>query len=324
MSITTQSFFNNANSSKRPVTLFASSDYQLSPDTNGRIDIPLRKKGHIESIIQRFKQLKEQGYQSVFINPGDLGDSGSSGSLLDFQFYTNKRNGLGFGVSDELSAFKKLVVEPFKKAEMPDFETIGNHDVTQTNWGRFFGFLAKQTENLVNQIPGVSVEIPRPNIPRQAFSDYIKHRYGGTCYYRTVGDINVVSLGLYPDKKALAWMEKNVPTDKPIVVFWHYNVSGPFSVEGSFGGPWWTKAEREKAFAILNNKFQTLAVIVGHYHATDTYRFETIPVYVVGGGQYLELTIDPENAFKITSQYHSGDDVEQAMGSEQITPVPAM
>lgn len=292
------------------ITLFASSDYQLSPNNQGEYNIPKRKEGHIQGIIKRAHELKALNHITGFLNPGDLTNSGSSGSFLDFQFYKSQKNPLGFGISDELTAFKQKVVKPFTEAGLDDFQSVGNHDVPQTNWSNFLGFLSRQTEKAIKTVSNRNVDIPTPNLPRQAVTDYIKNRYGGEFYYRSLGAINVVSLGLYPNQKALSWMDKNVPKDKPVVLFWHYNVKGPFSVEGSFGGPWWSKNEREYAFDFLKKNYHSLAIIVGHYHTTTGYKFQDIPIFVVGGGQFLELKIEPQNEFKLSHRFHLGAENE--------------
>ncbi|MFQ5729925.1 MAG: metallophosphoesterase family protein [Waddliaceae bacterium] len=171
-----------------------------------------------------------------------------------------------FLYQDELGDFIKTIVDPLEAAGMDVFVCAGNHD------------------------------------EKSGMIDWIKKREGGERYTFLYAGLRFICCGLYPDKDTVEWLQ-TISTDRPVVAFWHYNVSGPFSADpGALGGQWWSEEERDAVFDVLLSRFDTRAVIVGHWHHSKLYEYRGIPVAVVGGRKFCVVDIDSSNNLSFSFQ----------------------
>jgi hypothetical protein len=147
------------------------------------------------------------------------------------------------GSEDQLSALKTQWIEPLEILTKV-YITNGNH------------------ENYTTFKPVVT---------------YIKKRHSDTRYTFVSEGVTFVSLGLYPDKSNCNWLS-SLSIKGPIVLFFHYNLQGPFS-------DWWSNSEKEYFKQSLGS-MDIKAIFTGHFHHSYSSLWNNIKVYGVGGKYY--------------------------------------
>lgn len=172
----------------------------------------------------------------ALICAGDLTNNGWDGSHILCWKYG--------GEYDQLSPLKEQFVEPLEK-HLPVYLCHGNHDKY----------------------------VPRPYI-HHGVLNYIKKRHGGLMYSFDINDIHFVCLGMYPDKKALEYLKKDMEKnlDKNVVIFFHFNLVGQYS-------DWWSDEEKENFYNVIKN-YKIVALLVGHIHISKIYNWKGYPVIV--------------------------------------------
>lgn len=174
-------------------------------------------------IIKNLKSAPRTNIQAV-ICAGDLTEYGADGSsFLCYQYG---------GDEPQVQALQQQWIEPIESAGIPVYLCAGNHD-EYVPWPYFY----KPVHKL------------------------IKRKHGDLMYsFDIAGNagINFVCLGKYPDKKALEFLRDAASKTRPNCIFFHYNLTGPYS-------DWWTEEEKN-AFYNEISKYEILAIIVGHHH----------------------------------------------------------
>lgn len=132
----------------------------------------------------------------------------------------------------------------------PVFETWGNHD-------KFHGWYVRKR---------------------------IEERHGHVRYTIDWQDLHIVSLGEAPDDDDLVWLEqdlKGVGREVGIVIFMHYPLDGPFSLNNWFG-----RGDYRDKLADKLRHHHVLGIFHGHYHASTRYRWRGYDVYNVGSPKH--------------------------------------
>ena len=131
---------------------------------------------------------------------------------------------------------------------MPVYETLGNHDL-------YFGGAVRQK---------------------------IAGRHSGDRYSWDWGDLHVACLGA-PEDGAIPWLIKDlaaVGKDRPVVIYFHYSVIGPYSEDYWFG-----KDDNRGKFAKAMEGFNVIAIFHGHFHGSGCYKWQGYDVYDVGAAK---------------------------------------
>lgn len=114
--------------------------------------------------------------------------------------------------------------------------------------------------------------------------DRIRERHGGTRYAFDWDDLRVLCLGEAPDEAGLAFLERDlarVGKDRPVVIFFHFPLRGPYSTQNWFGDG---RYRADLARVLFG--YNVVALFHGHYHASGRYRWEGIDVYNVGSTKH--------------------------------------
>jgi predicted phosphodiesterase len=109
----------------------------------------------------------------------------------------------------------------------------------------------------------------------------VRRRYGGLRYSWDWDDVHLVALGEYPDADTCDWLAKDLArtgSQRPVILFLHYSILGPYS-------DWWSPGEKE-AFARVIQPFNVAAIFHGHYHNSGHYRWAGHQVYNVGSPRH--------------------------------------
>ncbi|MDD4890891.1 MAG: metallophosphoesterase [Phycisphaerae bacterium] len=151
------------------------------------------------------------------------------------------------GDPDEWQSFVALYGLSGKEGllKMPVFETLGNHD----------------------RQPGAAV------------SKGIIQRHQAEHYSWDAGDLHIVCLG-EPNDDDLAFLLKDLPAvgrQRPVVIYFHYSVVGPYSDDYWFG-----KADHRDRFAAALRGYNVVALFHGHFHGSGCYKWRGYDVYDVG------------------------------------------
>jgi cytolysin (calcineurin-like family phosphatase) len=153
------------------------------------------------------------------------------------------------GLSEEWKDFEAVYGQTGHDGllKYPVFETVGNHDIAGDS--------------------PVTVATRR--------------RHGSLLYSWDWDDLHLVCLGLYPDAQGLAWLAKDlraIGRERPLVVFFHYSIEGPYSES-------WTSEEKE-AFAKAIEGYNVLAIFHGHYHRAGRYSWRGHDVFLPGSPRH--------------------------------------
>jgi len=135
------------------------------------------------------------------------------------------------------------------KLKLPVFETVGNHDGSQ--WSYVAGRVAR--------------------------------RHGASHYSWDWGDLHVACMG-GPDDAALKWLARDlaaVGRRRPVVLYFHYSILGPYS-----SGWWFGQGENRQRFAEAIGGFNVVAIFHGHFHGSGHYVWEGRDVYNVGSAKH--------------------------------------
>lgn len=116
-------------------------------------------------------------------------------------------------------------------------------------------------------------------------SPVVKHivrRHGGISYSFDWDDLHVACLGMYPSADRLRWLEADlakVTRGRPVVIFFHYGIDGPWSQS------WESHEEREELARILSGH-RVAAIFHGHAHHAGTYRWREYDVFRPGSPKH--------------------------------------
>lgn len=128
------------------------------------------------------------------------------------------------------------------------FETVGNHDLADG---------------------------------RTTVIDAVKKRHGQTHYSWDFQGVRMICLGLYPTLEARKFLRdtlRAIGPSHPVVLYFHYGLSGPFS-------DWWKEPEKE-AFGKTIKGYYILGIFHGHYHSSHHYRWNGYDVYLIGSPRH--------------------------------------
>jgi cytolysin (calcineurin-like family phosphatase) len=128
--------------------------------------------------------------------------------------------------------------------KMPVYESVGNHDLGD--------------------------KIVKKGVIQRHKADH---------YSWDAGDLHIICLG-EPNNKDLAFLKKDLePVGhlRPIVIYFHYSIVGPYSDE------YWFGADNHRAkFADAMKGYNIVALIHGHFHGSGWYKWKGYDVYDVG------------------------------------------
>ena len=113
--------------------------------------------------------------------------------------------------------------------------------------------------------------------------DRIRERHGATRYAFDWDDLHVVCLGEAPDDSDLAWLRADlnqVGVDRPLVVYFHFPLRGPFSDN------WFGRGSYRDGLRSALGGYNLIALFHGHYHATGRYHWASYDVYNVGASKH--------------------------------------
>lgn len=111
---------------------------------------------------------------------------------------------------------------------------------------------------------------------------HIARRHGGLSYSFDWDDLHVACLGMYPSADRIRWLERDlarVPVARPVVVFFHYGIDGPWSQS------WESPQEREDLFRVLSGR-RVAAIFHGHAHHAGAYRWRGYGVFRPGSPKH--------------------------------------
>ena len=141
--------------------------------------------------------------------------------------------------------------------KMPVYECTGNHD-------RGWDALRPEGQEFIAQ--------------------QVTKRHGSLARSWDWDDVHMVCCDVYPSAEIVAWLKQDlaiVGKQRPVVIYFHYGLSGPYS-------DWWSSPEKDAFYQVIR-PFNIVAIIHGHYHTSRQYKWKGLSVYQVGS---------PKNAWK--------------------------
>lgn len=138
--------------------------------------------------------------------------------------------------------------------------------------------------------------------------DRIRERHGGTRYAFDWDDLHLVCLGEAPDDEALRWLSadlERVGRARPVVVYFHFPLQGPYSEDNWFG-----RGNYRSGFAEAVAGYNVVAVFHGHYHASGRYRWRGLDVFNMGAAKHRRYAFGvvqvTDDRLRVAS-WHHGD-----------------
>ena len=156
------------------------------------------------------------------------------------------------GTVEQWAAFVKLygLTGADGRLGVPVYETVGNHDIYD---------------------------------PLETVRRAVTARHGSVRYSWDWGDLHVICLGP-PEDGCLEWLAKDLAAagrDRPVVIYFHYSIVGPYSDEYWFG-----EGSNRKKFAAALAGFNVIGLFHGHFHASGWYPWQGFDVYNVGSAKH--------------------------------------
>ena len=111
---------------------------------------------------------------------------------------------------------------------------------------------------------------------------HITRRHGGIAYSFDWDELHVACLGMYPSAERLDWLEEDLRTvrpGRPLVLFFHYGIDGPWSHS------WESAQEREQLARVLQGH-RVAAIFHGHAHHAGHYRWREYDVFRPGSPKH--------------------------------------
>ncbi len=233
-------------------------DPQVGYDQAKNDDMPDQVRIAKQNNPDIIKRLQRNYDIKFLIVCGDLTENGSDGQSQCMPCCVPNKYG------DQLDIFLDTYYNPIRQ-RVPIYLCPGNHD-NDVKW---------------------------PYV-RKPVMKYISDQHGGLNYFfdRDTNSsvyeesetyiIRFVCCGIYPDKKCLEWLEKDVLNGSvdSYIFFFHYPVKGLWA-------DWWTDDEKD-AFYQTIKKVKTIAILTGHHHKNRGGSWHNIP-FIVAGGKGLAL-----------------------------------
>lgn len=179
---------------------------------------------------------------------GDLTENGYDGKRFGCFRYG--------GDEDQLSPFLKNYVAPIEESGREVYLCAGNHDRGK----RFLG---------------ISIY---PAVKR-----LIQKRHGGSKYTFRKGDLKFICCHECPSD--IKWLKKQLnDQDQPTIIFFHFNLQGPFS-------DWWSQKQKDVFYAAIKD-YNIVGILVGHHHLNQVSEWKGIKV-INSANQFSYILYDP-------------------------------
>ena len=260
-------------------SFFVDSDIQINQSS--QID---NKEGHLGKMLELIDQAQGAPVKA-FLSPGDLTDHGFYYSPLLVFF--NKlfkilriKPIFSHDSDNELQIVLDTYLHPLRRAGVKSYLCAGNHDAYGPFW--------------------------KPVL------SYLRRRHGQLYYSFNINGLHFVCCGIAPNTNQIRkWLKRDLAKlakNTPVVLMWHYPVSGPYSGKPYPGGEWWASNEDEsdaKKVLIygLIKDYNIIGIFTGHFH--DSYRsdWHGIPIFNTGGSSFCHAIYDPQNQSLETNYY---------------------
>lgn len=111
---------------------------------------------------------------------------------------------------------------------------------------------------------------------------HIERRHGAIAYSFDWDELHVACLGMYPSAERIRWLEddlRRVKRGRPVVLFFHYGIDGPWSQS------WESQEEREDLARVLEGH-RVAAIFHGHAHRAGSYRWRDYDVFRPGSPKH--------------------------------------
>jgi cytolysin (calcineurin-like family phosphatase) len=111
---------------------------------------------------------------------------------------------------------------------------------------------------------------------------HIVRRHGAIAYSFDWDDLHVACLGMYPSADRLRWLAEDLRTvtpGRPVVLFFHYGIDGPWSQS-------WESAEEREELARVLAGHRVAAIFHGHAHHAGSYRWREYDVFRPGSPKH--------------------------------------
>lgn len=243
--------------SQQPQANAASRPAELDPPRQDGTDITFLVAADTHLGIPGMEELNRKQVEAMNAMPGTEYPAEIGGKVATPQGVLIAGDLTDTGRIEQWDAFKKLYGLTGKDGllKFPLYEGTGNHD---------------------RYVEGAYGD-------RMPVLEDVTKRHGGLTYWWKWHDVHFFNLDEWPDPQRRAWLEeqlKSVNRETPIVIYFHYGLSGPYS-------DWWKDQDKE-AFAQIIKGYNVIALFHGHYHGSGHYVWKGYDVYNVGSVRHRQ------------------------------------
>ncbi|MCE5279506.1 MAG: metallophosphoesterase [Planctomycetaceae bacterium] len=111
----------------------------------------------------------------------------------------------------------------------------------------------------------------------------IAQRHGSLIYAWDCSGVRMICLDRNPTAESCRWLAAElaaVGAARPVIIYFHYGLSGPYS-----GEEWWKQSDKD-CFAAAVAGYNVIGVFHGHYHGSEHYVWRGLDVYNVGSPRH--------------------------------------
>lgn len=149
--------------------------------------------------------------------------------------------------------------------------------------------------------------------------DAIRRRHGSEFYSWDWGDLHLIFLDEAPTDRGLRWLRQDLARtgrQRPIVLFLHFPMAGPYSDTNWFG-----KGTQKPRLAAMLRGFQIVGIFHGHYHKSTRTSWQGHDVYNVGAPKHLWRSFAVVHVTDTTMTVVSRDWVRHTWRWSHVKPI---
>jgi len=154
---------------------------------------------------------------------------------------------------------------------------------TKEEWRRFAAYYGHDGRDGLVHLPVFEGTGNHDWSPSLLITEQVVARHGARYYGWDWGDLHLVCLGEASDGQTLDWLRNDLAQngrDRPVVVYLHLSLAGPYST-----GNWFAAGGYKDRLRSTLQGYNVIGIFHGHSHVTGTYRWHGYDVYTPGSAK---------------------------------------
>lgn len=130
--------------------------------------------------------------------------------------------------------------------------------------------------------------------PKGTIQRHIIDNGGNSKFYydKIINNVHFICLGLYPGSEEMIFLKKVFKNDMKTVIFFHYNITGPFS-------EWFPEEDKTNFFNYIRTFSNIQYICVGHQHNSYINTYENKKIISGAGSSSIIFDTDTSEIYFI-------------------------